>query len=90
VHQKAATHPEYEYPVAHVHFNGTSKAYDGFNIPEKKDLHRLHCPTERITIEDFIEHLIIELKVPTHGDREAALGFLAESRREFHERLRIK
>ena len=85
-----AADPEYNYPVAHVHFNGTSAAYDGFYMPGKRPLYKLHCPTERIAIESFIEHLIIELKVPTHGDRDEALAFLAESRREFHEKLRTK
>ncbi len=85
-----AAKPEFEYPVAHVHFNGTSEAYDGFDMPGKKPLNKLHCPTERITLEDFIEHLIIEFDAPTHGDKEEALAFLAESRREFHEKLRTK
>jgi hypothetical protein len=90
VPEATTRHPDYRYPVAHVHFNGVSAAYDAFHIPKKKELPSLHCPTDRITIEDFIEHLIIELKVPTHGDRDEALEFLAESRREFHSKLRTK
>ncbi len=85
-----AGNPEYKYPVAHVHFNGTSKAYESFTIPGKKPLPKIHCPTGRIALEDFIEHLIIEHRVPTHGDEKEALALLAQSREEFHRKRRTK
>jgi hypothetical protein len=85
-----ATNPKYRYPIAHVHFNGTSESYEGFPIPDKKPLPDLHCPTGRITLEDFIEHLIIELRVPAHGTPEAALALLSESREEFHRERRTR
>lgn len=88
VPDEPAKNPEYEYPVAHVHFNGISEAYNRLDQAEDKPLHKLHCPTERITVEDFIEHLIIEYDTPTHGTRAAALRLLADSRRDFHERYR--
>jgi len=57
---------------------------------EKKPLHRLHFPTDRITVEDFIEHLILEFDTPTHIGKDAALVLLDESRRDFHERHRTR
>jgi hypothetical protein len=78
------------YPVAHVHFNGRSDAYDRFPKPEDKELYELHFPTDRITVEDFIEHLILEYDVPTHNGRKAALDLLAKSRREFHKEYRTR
>jgi hypothetical protein len=56
----------------------------------KKQLDRLHFPTRRISLEDFIEHLIVELRVPTKRGEEAALEVLAESRRTFEEEKRTK
>jgi hypothetical protein len=82
--------PEYEYPVAHVHFNGVSEAYDRLDQAEDKPLHKLHCPTERITVEDFIEHLIIEFDALTGEKRTVALALLAQSRRRFHEQERTR
>lgn len=79
------------YPVPHVHFNGTSAAYDQFAARQPdKALRDLHFPTDRIAVEDFIEHLIIEYDTPTHSGKNAALTFLNESRREFHERHRTR
>ena len=82
--------PEYEYPVAHVHFNGVSEAYNRLDQAEDKPLHKLHCPTERITIEDFIEHLIIEFDALTGTEKTAALKLLHESRKKFHEQHRTR
>ncbi len=56
--------PDYDYPVAHVHFNGSSESYDALDLEDKAPFHKLHCPTRRIAFEDFLEHLIVELKVP--------------------------
>jgi hypothetical protein len=85
-----AANPEYKYPVAHVHFNGTSEPYDNFKMPEKKPLPKIHFPTGRIALEDFIEYLIIEHKVPTQHDEQEALALLAESREEFHKKRRTR
>ena len=80
-----------QYPVPHVHFNGTSEAYDDFPARyQDKPLHDLHFPTDRITIEDFIEHLIIEFDTPTHHGKQAALELLDERRREFHKQRRTR
>lgn len=76
----------YRYPVAHVHFNGYSVHYERFVIPEKKPLERLHFPTRRISLEDFVEHLIIEFAVPTKCDVEEALEILSDSREGFEDR----
>jgi hypothetical protein len=80
VPDEPANDPEYEYPVAHVHFNGVSKAYDRLGQAKNRPLHKLHCPTERITIEDFIEHLIIEFDALTGETRTAALAFMRNDR----------
>ena len=82
--------PEYKYPVAHVHFNGASQAYENSAIPDKRPIHRLYCPTARVALEDFIEHLIIELRVPTRSATDEALALLAQSREEFHRKLRTR
>ncbi len=81
---------EYSYPVAHIHFNGTSEVYDNFKMTGKKPIPKLHCPTGRIALEDFIEHLIIEHHVPTHGDEQEALALLTENRDEFHRQRRTR
>lgn len=85
-----AAKPGYEYPVAHVHFNGTSESYSNLAVSKDKPFHKLHCPTGRITLEDFIEHLIIEFDVPTHGGKEAALKLLADSRGTFQAEKRTR
>jgi len=85
-----ARNPRFKYPVAHVHFNGTSDAYTRFVDAEEKPLSELHCPTDRIPIEDFIQHLIIEFDTPTHNGKQAALELLDERRREFHEQRRTR
>lgn len=81
-----ASSSEYRYPVAHIHFNGYSEYYDQLAIPGKKLLEKLHFPTRRITLEDFIEHLIIEFAVPTKCDYEEALELLSDSREGFEYR----
>jgi hypothetical protein len=81
VPERAEIDPEYQYPVGHVHFSGNSETYDAFKLDGKKLLHKLHSPTRRISLEDFLEHLIIELKVPTKRGKDSALELLAESRR---------
>ena len=59
--------PDYPYPISHVHMNGTNKAYDAFtkgakiNYPPLSDI---HFPTRRISLEEFIKHLMVEFKVP--------------------------
>lgn len=78
-----ASSPGYRYPVAHVHFNGYSEKYERLAIPGKKPLEKLHFPTRRISLEDFIEHLIIEFAVPTRSDPEEALELLSDSREGF-------
>lgn len=77
---------EYRYPVAHVHFNGYSEHYERLAIAGKKPLERLHFPTRRILLEDFIEHLIIEFAIPTKCDPEEALELLSDSREGFEYR----
>jgi hypothetical protein len=78
------------HPAAHVHFNGISDTYNSFLNAEEKPLRDVHFPTDRITVEDFIEHLVREYDVPTHRGKKAALRFLAERRREFHEQHRTR
>jgi hypothetical protein len=79
-----------KYPTAHVHFNGVSDAYSKFSNPGGKALRDVHCPTDRITIEDFIEHLILEYDAPTRDGKAAALRFLGQSRKRFHEQDRTR
>ncbi len=85
VPERAESDPEYQYPVGHVHFGGNSETYEAFEMDDKKPLHKLHFPTGRISLEDFLEHLIIELGVPARQGKENALELLAESRRIFED-----
>lgn len=80
--------PEYDYPVAHVHFNGSPRAYDELPVEGKTPFHKLHFPTKRIAFEDFLEHLIVELKVPLRSgiDKKKARELLADSRRGFEDK----
>lgn len=84
--EQAIKDPEYKYSVAHVHFNGHSEGYNPGAIPEGKSLQDLHFPTRRIALEDFVEHLIVELGVEPRGSRKAALRILADSREGFKDR----
>lgn len=81
---------KYEYPVGHVHFNGHSEAYDAFEMEGKKQLDRLHFPTKRISLEDFIEHLVVEMGVSTKFGKDGARRVLAESRKRFQQEKRTK
>lgn len=77
--------PEYSYPVAHVHFNGTSSGYGEFGGKDKP-LHKLHFPTKRIALENFLEHLVVELNVPAKGGERKALDLFRDSYEGFHEK----
>lgn len=90
VPESAERDEHYEYPVGHVHFNGHSGAYERFEMEGKKQLDRLHFPTRRISLEDFIEHLIVEIEVPTKDGKEAARKVLDESRSGFEEEKRTR
>lgn len=90
VPETAERDEEYEYPVGHVHFNGHSEAYERFEMAGKKQLDRLHFPTRRISLEDFIEHLIVEIGMPTKFGKKPALEVLAESRRTFKQEKQTK
>ncbi len=90
VPERAETDPEYQYPVGHIHFNGYSETYEAFEMADKKPLHKLHFPTQRISLEDFLEHLIVEMGVPTKQSKDEALELLAESRRTFQSEKRTR
>ncbi len=59
-------------------------------MDNKKPLHKLHFPTQHVGLEDFIEHLIIEMGVPTKRGQDKALQLLAESRKRFETEKRTK
>jgi Family of unknown function (DUF6516) len=58
--------PDYPYPISHVHVNGANESYSEFmqGRGERKVLPDVHLPTKRISLEDFIRHLIVEFRVP--------------------------
>lgn len=85
-----AIEDDYEYPSAHLHFNGHSEAYESFDLEEKKALHKLHFPSKRISLEDFIEHLIVEFGLLPEGEKHEAVRFLEESRSTFEEKKRTR
>lgn len=90
VPERAENEPEYQYPVGHIHFNGYSEIYEAFEIVDKKPLHKLHFPTRRISLEDFLEHLIIEMGVLTKQGKDKALELLAENRQTFQSEKRTR
>lgn len=82
---------DFPYPVSHMHINAENSAYDSFMEGTKREgrpLSRLHFPTKRVSLEDFIEHLIVEFEVPVlHGkDKEDALETLNRGRERFERR----
>jgi hypothetical protein len=83
VPEEAEFNPKFKYPVGHVHFNGISSSYERFQADDKKPYPDLHCPTRRIAVEDFIEHLITELRVPTKRAESECLELLDESRKTY-------
>jgi hypothetical protein len=59
--------PDYPYPLAHVHVNGTIASADAM-------LPKLHVPTRRIPLELVLWHLIAEWGVtPKHEDWQRVL-----------------
>jgi hypothetical protein len=86
-----AAKSDYPYSKGHVHLSATAPDYDELiKLHEKKPLHQVHFPAGRISLEDFIQLLIVEFHVPTHSSRERALALLEESRRVFLEEKRTK
>jgi hypothetical protein len=79
--------PEYPYPISHVHVNGINESYTEFmdRQGESKVLSDVHLPTKRISLEDFIEHLVVEFRVPLLEDKteEEVRDILEEGRRRF-------
>jgi hypothetical protein len=74
--------PKQGKPHAHLHVNG-----NWLNIPlNAKVLKKIHFPTERMSIEKVIAHLIIEYGVRTRRNWQK---FLAESHCKFASKLRI-
>jgi len=70
-------------PHAHIHINGDW----GCNKLNASTLKRVHFPTERISIEKVIAHLVIEYGIRCRkGDW---LTFLADSHCKFASKLRI-
>lgn len=81
----------YRYPRGHVHLSANVPEYDKLiERYEKKPLHQVHFPAGRISLEEFIELLIVEFHVPTHNGLEQARAFLKESRQVFLEEKKTK
>ena len=90
VPEQAATE-DYPHPKGHVHLSADSPAYTALIAPhEKKPLHQVHFPTGRITLEDFIELLILEFHVPPRGSLQEARALLDKSRRVFLQEKKTK
>jgi hypothetical protein len=81
---------EHPYPASHVHVNATNRYYDEFmrGLGEDRPLSQVHFPTGRISLEDFVEHLLIEFRVPVLYGRSVreAIEILDEGREEFREK----
>ncbi len=80
--------PKYRYPIAHMHLNASSALYEAcMGSQETMPLGDVHFPTRRITLEEFIELLIVALHVPTPGrSQQEALTILADSLEGFKAR----
>lgn len=70
----------YPYPVSHLHVNAEPSYYRG-----TKPFPDLHLPTRRLSLEEIIQHLIVEHDVPTLGPREDVLAFLDEQQQVFEQ-----
>jgi len=90
VPERAAQEPEHPYPASHVHVNASNGSYDEFMraLSEDRPLSQVHFPTGRISLEDFVEHLLIEFRVPILYGRSVreALEILEEGREEFRKK----
>jgi hypothetical protein len=86
--------PDYPYPVSHVHINAKNETYDSFmeaSEGEYKPLSDIHLPTKRVSLEDFIEHLIVEFDVPPiHGKTTTAVLEILKKQRERFQQRRSK
>lgn len=63
---------DHPYSVSHVHINAENDVYAEFikeTTGKTRPLSRLHLPTRRISLEDFVDHLIIEFDVPILGGK---------------------
>ncbi len=91
VPQEAAS-PDYPYPKGHMHIYAAAPDYDALMQQYgSKPLYRIHFPTGRITLEEFIRLLIIEFHVPTHGNEpQKALALLDESQQVFLQEKKTK
>lgn len=85
-----AANESYPYPKGHVHLSASVPEYDTLIAPARNPFHQIHFPTGRICLEDFIELLIVEFRVPTHGDRAEALKLLRGSKHVFLEQKKTK
>jgi hypothetical protein len=90
IHRENLSNEDGPYPVSHVHVNAHNDTYEEFikSIKGKyTPLSDIHLPTKRISLEDFIEHVIVEFKVPLlHGKtKKQALDLLEEGRRRFEQ-----
>lgn len=75
--------PNKDEPHAHVHINGNW----GCDTLNTRILKRVHFPTERISIEKVIAHLILEYGI--RCERADWIKFLADSHSYFASKLRI-
>ncbi len=77
----------YKYPRGHVHLSAHVPEYNKLIEPyEKKPLHQIHFPAGQISLEDFIQLLVVEVHIAAHDGEEKALGVLNESRTSFPQR----
>jgi hypothetical protein len=80
---------KHTYPASHVHINAENEDYNKFMEGTKyRPLSNLHFPTKRVSLEDFIEHLIVEFEVPLlHGKtKEEVFETLRRGRERFEDR----
>ena len=79
------------YPESHVHKNAENRLYNEF-IEVTRDKHKpladVHFPTKRISLEEFIDHLLVEFEIPVlHGKSKSEVRkMLAEQQKRFEEK----
>ncbi len=72
--------PTYQYPIAHMHVNATSTHYEEYAARhDNRSFEDIHLPTRRLSVEAFIELLIVQFHAPCSMNKPDAIKFLRES-----------
>lgn len=70
---------------SHIHVNAANEAYEKFARSRDPgySFDRLHFPSFRVSVEQFLAWMVGELSIPTQCERQEALSRLTESHLKF-------